>query len=304
MVLRMRIVKGYQIEEIPQVNLPINTPEKLLHLGFGDLGMQLVPLLDSSAYSITGVCRRAYAQNYSHLRIRNHDLFQRETFTELLQQAFDVIVISMTPAVRSDEGYQQAYVQTCDYLIQQLQQVNWRPRLILFVSSTSVYAQSSGEWVDENSLTEPTEFNGKRLLEAEARLRQSGFPVCVVRFSGIYGPGRDRLINQVKTGKLSASNAYTNRIHIEDCARVLAHLIQLQKVKSLESVYLASDSCPATLNQVHLWLAEKMAIKNSTIAGESVPGGKRISNSRLLSSGFEFLYEGFEEGYSKLINDY
>ena len=286
------------------MNLPINTPEKLLHLGFGDLGMQLVPLLDPSVYSITGVCRRAHAHNYSHLEICNRDLFQQDTFVELFQQAFDVIVISMTPAVRSDEGYQQAYVQTCDYLIQQLQQVNWRPRLIVFVSSTSVYAQSNGEWVDESSPTEPAEFNGKRLLEAENLLLRSGFPVCVVRFSGIYGPGRDRLINQVKTGQLSASKAYTNRIHIDDCARVLAHLIQLQKLKSLDSVYLASDSCLATLNQVHLWLAEKMAIKNWTISGDEIPGGKRISNSRLLHSGFEFLYEGYEQGYSNLINDY
>lgn len=286
------------------MTLPINTPEKLLHLGFGDLGMRLVPLLDPSAYCITGVCRRAHEQSYSHLRIRNHDLFQRETFTELLQQAFDVIVISMTPAVRSDQGYQQAYVQTCDYLIQELQQVTWRPRLILFVSSTSVYAQSNGEWVDENSLAEPSEFNGKRLLEAENLLLRSGFPVCVVRFSGIYGPGRDRLINQVKTGKLSASKAYTNRIYIDDCARVLAHLIQLQKLKSLDSVYLASDSCPVTLNEVHLWLAEKLAIENWMIAGDKVSGGKRISNSRLLNSGFEFLYEGYEQGYSNLISEY
>ena len=208
------------------MTLPNNTPEKLLHLGFGDLGLHLVPLLSPSAYSITGVCRRTHQHQYSHLDICNRDLFQQQTFSEIFKQAYDVIVISMTPAHRSDEGYQQAYVQTCENLIKQLQQISWRPRFILFVSSTSVYAQSNGEWVDENSSTEPTEFNGRRLLEAEHLLQQSGFPVCIVRFSGIYGPGRDRLINQVKTGKLSASNAYTNRIHIEDCARVLAHLIE------------------------------------------------------------------------------
>ena len=286
------------------MTLPNNTPEKLLHLGFGDLGLHLVPLLSPSAYSITGVCRRTHQHQYSHLDICNRDLFQQQTFSEIFKQAYDVIVISMTPAHRSDEGYQQAYVQTCENLIKQLQQISWRPRFILFVSSTSVYAQSNGEWVDENSSTEPTEFNGRRLLEAEHLLQQSGFPVCIVRFSGIYGPGRDRLINQVKTGKLSASNAYTNRIHIEDCARVLAHLIERQKTTKLDSIYLASDSSPATLNEVHLWLAEKLAIENWAIVGDEISSGKRISNTRLLDSGFELLYTNYKTGYGDLINRY
>ncbi len=284
------------------MNLPINRPEKLLHLGFGDLGLRLVPLLNPSVYSITGVCRRTHEHQYSHLEICNRDLFQQQTFVDLFKRAFDVIVISMTPAVRSDEGYQQAYVQTCENLIKQLQQVNWRPRLIVFVSSSSVYAQTNGEWVDESSPTAPTEFNGKRLLEAENRLRESGFSVCVVRFSGIYGPGRDRLINQVKTGKLSASQAYTNRIHIEDCARVLAHFIEKQKTSSVDDLYLATDSCPETFHQVQQWLAEQLQIKDWALSDDTNErGNKKVSNSRLLNTGFEFLYPGYRQGYARLL---
>jgi nucleoside-diphosphate-sugar epimerase len=303
MVVCLKIAKGYQIEEIPQVNLPPNKIEKLLHLGFGDLGMRLVHLLNPADYKITAICRSPREHNFDHLEIYNGDLFQQHSFTEILQQPFDVIVLSMTPAARSLEAYQQAYVQTCDYLVNRLRSVNWRPRLILFVSSTSVYGQSMGEWINETSPAHPTKFNGNVLLQAEKLIGESDLPVCVVRFSGIYGPGRNRLIDQIKTGNLSASQAYTNRIHVNDCARVLAHLIQKQKQEKIESLYLASDSCPASLNEIHLWLAAQLGIKNPVISGEDKSKGKRIDSQRLLQSGFSFLYADYKQGYSSLLTD-
>ena len=61
---------------------------------------------------------------------------------------------------------------------------------MFFTSSTGVYAQTHGEWVDEDSPTEPVRYAGKRLLEGERLLLSGPFPATIVRLAGIYGPGR------------------------------------------------------------------------------------------------------------------
>src|SRR5256886_16983899 len=64
------------------------------------------------------------------------------------------------------------------------------PRRFLYVSSTSVYGQRDGEEVDETSATEPVEESGRVVLEAESVLRSVCPEAVVLRFAGIYGPGR------------------------------------------------------------------------------------------------------------------
>ena len=118
---------------------------------------------------------------------------------------------------------------TVTALLNTLASLNTQPRLIVFVSSTSVYGQKDASWVNEDSPAEPVSYSGKRLLEAEQLLLDSPHTICNVRFSGIYGPGRQRLIRQVIEGHGTAKEPllYSNRIHADDCAGVLAHLIEL-----------------------------------------------------------------------------
>ena len=105
-----------------------------------------------------------------------------------------------------------------------------------FASSTSVYAQHQGEWVDETSPTESESFSGRCIRHGEQLLADYPWPAVAVRFGGIYGPGRTRLIDSVRDGSASRSPGapiYTNRIHRDDCARVLEHLLDLPKEGSL-----------------------------------------------------------------------
>jgi nucleoside-diphosphate-sugar epimerase len=117
------------------------------------------------------------------------------------------------------------------------------PSHFFLVSSTSVYGQQKGEWVDETSPTEPTGFAGKRLLESEQVLRDGPFRGTVVRFGGIYGPRRIGLIERVRSGGAVVSRAtrYTNRIHRDDCAGALRHLA---KLATPDDLYLGVDSEP------------------------------------------------------------
>lgn len=277
--------------------------EKLLIIGCGDIGQRLAQCLPHDVYEVTGL-RRNPPQASAHLIYKTCDVNDRAQLSQVLQQNFSVIIITMTPGDRSDAGYQRAYVQTCQNVVDELHAQSLQPRLLIFVSSSAVYAQMDAGWVNENSATEPESFSGKRLLEAEAIIQNSGFTNSVVRFSGIYGPGRNRLIELVRQAKASASTHFTNRIHADDCARCLAHLIELNRDgQHLQSIYLASDSYPATMLEVVTWLAGQMNVENFlSDSAVNERGNKRCSNQRLLDSGFIFRYPDFREGYVELIN--
>lgn len=281
-----------------------NPREKLLIIGCGDIGQRLARRISPLGYSVTGL-RRMATNDLDYLQYRQCDVTRPDEIRPVLAEGFDVIVISMTPAERSDAGYQKAYVETCQQLVAGLRELALTPRLILFVSSTAVYGQHDGSWVDETSPTQPEGFSGKRLLEAEQTLLGSGYHCSMVRFSGIYGPGRNRLIEQVINQRASASPHFTNRIHAEDCAGALAHLIERDKKQPLDTVYLATDSTPTPMVEVVTWIAQQLGI-NDFLAADAMNerGNKRISNQRLLDTGHRLDYPDFRLGYRELLADY
>lgn len=284
------------------MNSQFLSKERVLIVGCGDIGRRLAQCLSQDVYEVTGL-RRTPSADLPYLRYQTCDVTEPVQLTEILKQDFSVIVITMTPAERSDKGYERAYAQTCQNLVSALQVQSLKPRLLIFVSSSAVYAQVDGSWVDESSSTEPEGFSGKRLLEAEAIIQNSGFANTIMRFSGIYGPNRNRLIEQVRQGKASSSSHFTNRIHADDCAGSLAHLIELnRKGTQLQSIYLATDNVPMPMVEVVTWLAGQMGV-DEFLSNDAVNerGNKRCSNQRLLDSGFVFRYPSFKEGYAAVL---
>ena len=278
--------------------------EKCLIVGFGDLGRRLATRLTALDYAVFGVSRSQRKE--SGVELSQCDATDAAQVTQLFAQAFDILVIILTPDEASDAGYRRAYVDSMANITQLLQRQTWQPRLVLFVSSTGVYGQADGSWVDESSPTAPTRYSGRRLLEAERLLLDTKLPGCAVRFSGIYGPGRERLLNQVRRGEpcLREPGAFTNRIHAEDCAAVLTHLIERQAAgAALAPVYLASDQAPVARWEVMQWLAAEMAVPLEVVESDSGRTTKRCSNKLLRASGFEFSYPSFREGYGALIDD-
>jgi nucleoside-diphosphate-sugar epimerase len=217
---------------------------------------------------------------------------------------------------RSDAAYRRAYVDGLARLIERLARQPAPPRRLLFTSSTSVYAQREGEWVDEASPTEPREFPGRRLLEAEALLRAAPFPCTALRLGGIYGPGRTSLVARAARGERGGP-AFTNRIHRDDAAAALAHLAALPDAAPC---YVGVDCEPAPEAEVLAWLAQRLgapaaagAAPRPAAAGEAPPapegetprprprGSKRCRNARLLASGYRFRYPTYREGYAALL---
>ncbi len=220
----------------------------------------------------------------------------------------DVVFYTAAADERSDAGYRRAYVDGLARLIERLARMEHPPQRLLFTSSTAVYGQQQGEWVDETSATEPVGFAGRRLLEAEALVRAAPFAGTVLRLGGIYGPGRVSLIAEALRRSPSEPEAiphYTNRIHRDDAAAALAHLAGLPE--ALDCL-VGVDSEPAPQREVLAWLAERLGAARSEAPRTPVPtsarrarGSKRCRNTRLLGTGFRFRYPSYREGYAALL---
>lgn len=269
--------------------------KNIVFIGFGDIASRVCAELPE--YRKTGVARS------SKPLPEGVDFWQGaadapEMLARLAAQNWQVAVITLTPDEFTDLGYRQAYVDTLEHLV-----AAWRarpPKLILFVSSTSVYGQTDGSWVNEDSATESSNFSGQRILEAEQVLRTSGMRHSVLRCAGIYGPKRDFLLRQVRAGKGGGSADYTNRIHVEDCAGFIAHLVRLFEAgEPISDTYLVCDSRPAPGKDVRAWLAQRLGLSaGDLIETTSARGGnKRCANNRLLSTGYRLRYPDYQAGY-------
>lgn len=216
----------------------------------------------------------------------------------------DLVFYTASADERSDDAYRAAYV---DGLRNLLEALGARPpRRVLFTSSTAVYAQTNGEWVDESSATEPTHFSGRRLLAGERLLAASGIPAVTLRLGGIYGPSRTRLIDAARGGRPATRRGalrYVNRIHRDDCVGALAHLAVL---RAPASVYVGVDEEPAREEDVLAWLAGRLGVPpaagRAPAASSSGGGaGKRCSSERLVASGYRLRFPTFREGYEALL---
>jgi nucleoside-diphosphate-sugar epimerase len=266
---------------------------RLLIAGCGDIGIRLAGILNRNEWQTFGLRRKVQALPDSIDPV-SADLLDAESLSKVAGR-WDGIIYQATPDRRDPDAYRRAYVDGFENLLSVVE----ASRLI-FVSSTAVYGQDDGSLVDENSATEPLAFNGRILLEAERGAIEAGG--LAVRFSGIYGPGREYLINQVRGGKASCREQppqWTNRIHADDCAAVLAHLLELE---APDSIYCASDDEPAPRCLVLDWLAEHLGVVGPARQDSDFSGqGKRISNQRLRASGYDFRYPDFRSGYGDLL---
>lgn len=274
----------------------------VLIAGCGDVGTRLALRLIRSDYQVWGL-RRDISQLPGLIHAIQGDLGESEHFP-LLPSTLDAVVYCAAAGQRSEAVYRRAYVKGLQNVLRQLEQQAIAVKRILFTSSTAVYGQSQGEWVDENSTTEPNEFSGRILLEAEQCLANSGLEFSVLRLGGIYGPGRTRLIRQVKEGALEVCDEYpqyTNRIHSDDCAGVLQHLLELDTV---QSHYLVVDNEPVSRAEVADWLAAQLDVvspKRVTRSQLEEGQNKRCNNRRLRDSGYRLLYPSYREGYGALL---
>ncbi|WP_017429201.1 SDR family oxidoreductase [Vreelandella jeotgali] len=278
----------------------------VLIIGCGDLGTTLGRELVARGHSVTGVRRHADALAGTGIEPLALDLNALDhAGADALPEA-DYVIYTVSADRFEESAYQSAYRDGLQRVLAVLQQHANPPRQVLFVSSTSVYGQQDGEVINEQSPTSASSFSGRLMREAEQSLLDHPLPGTVVRFSGIYGPGRDRLIRQVAEGRVAAvtPEIYTNRIHRDDCTGILDFLIQRrERGEHIEPLYLCSDSEPATKHEVMAWLARQLRVEATETLQTPLRRrtNKRCDNTRIVESGYRFRYPDFREGYTQVL---
>ena len=276
---------------------------KILFAGCGDIAQRVPPKMNS-AHEFFGLKRQStlLANGINPLV---GDLTDVACLDRIFTEGFDVVVATLTPDRMTKEGYQKAYVNSSAALALAINNAVYKPKLVIWVSSTSVYGQNLGAWVDEDSPASSTAFSGQALRQAEENILALPCATIVVRFSGIYGPGRTRMLDQVLAGVGCADQPeqWGNRIHSEDCAGVIGHLIsQNEQQIPLLKLYVATDCEPVTQYELRGWLAEKLSV--SLVEHQaSARSARRCSNKKLLDSGYNFIFPSYREGYSALIKE-
>ncbi len=272
---------------------------KVLLIGCGDIGIRLTSAQPN--YRYWGV-RRNVAQLPDIITPIAQDLNEHASLTNCWPVKFDYWLVTLTPAERSETAYRRAYVENLSALLVSAGKANYLPRHLVFISSTSIYGDAE-PWVNEDSDLNPSHFSGRCMAEAENLIKNSGVSYTIVRCSGIYGPGRNHLLNSVKKGLATERDGrWSNRIHIDDCVGVVKFIFeQVQEGQPVPKVLLASDDCPASLNEVKAWLAHKLGM-NYFEEKSSEPLGKRCDNQRLREFGYSFKYPSYREGYASILD--
>lgn len=282
---------------------------RVLVAGAGYVGAQLAQRLARAGHEVLALRRSSpppleSGSNASgEVRWLACDLGDARALDALPLPGIDALAYLVAADARDDDAYRRAYVDGLANLLARVRSGSTLQR-VLFVSSTSVYAQDDGSWVDEASPTLPAQFSGRRVLEGEAVARASGCEASALRLGGIYGPGRTSLLERVRSGaaRLPSAPHFTNRVHCDDAARASEHLLALPRVAPC---YVGVDCEPSDQADVLRWLAARLGAAPPRGVPEAHAGratGKRCRNDLLRASGFTFAYPSYREGYGALLS--
>ena len=278
----------------------------VLIAGCGDVGCRLGLQLLQDGWQVYGLRRNVAALPAGILPVAG-DLAAVDCPADWPAQPLDYLVYCAAATGSGEAAYRAAYVDGPARVLGWLRQRGQTVKRLLFVSSTGVYGQMDGEWVDETSECAPAGYSGQLLLEGEHLLQASGLPVSSVRLAGIYGPGRQWLLNQVRSGYRVPVEPpqYGNRIHADDAAGLLAFLLQADQAgKVLDSLYIGVDDAPAPLSEVVDWLRGELGVSSEAPQAVSRrPGSKRCSNARARALGWVPRYADYRAGYRALLQE-
>lgn len=292
----------------------------ILVAGLGDLGHAIAHRFQAEGHQVSGIRRQSIA-------IPGVDLYPQDLASDpilLPPEQIDLLYIVLTPTERSVEGYQNAFLTAPTRLLDAIAAQQPLPPLV-FVSSTAVYGQLSG-WVSEQTPPKPDQYNGRILLAAEEELSLRTLST-IVRFSGIYGPGRNRMLNKARTlsealqadaNAAAPEPVWSNRIHSADCVSLLCVIGQRWlDGEMVPPLVIGTDNMPCLNTTVLNWIAQQQDL-TLALAEPDIAPGKRIRSdylSDLINSTnetspdsrngkrFTLRYPDFRAGYRELIND-
>jgi nucleoside-diphosphate-sugar epimerase len=280
--------------------------QRILIAGCGYVGTALATELAAAGHEVFAL-RRSNKPLPGGVAAVQADLTDSASLAQL-PQSLDAVVYAAAADGSTEEAYRSAYVTGLGNLLKALQEQVAPPSRAIFTSSTGVYAQDDGEWVDETSPAEAAKYTGAVMREAEECLWASGLRGVSLRLGGIYGPGRTRLIESVAKGNAVTvidRTRYANHQHRGDCAGALHHLLCLPDPAPC---YIGVDCEPAERGAMLDWIADELGVaRPRRVHPDEAPqfrgGNKRCSNKLLVDSGYVFRYPTYREGYGSLLDE-
>jgi nucleoside-diphosphate-sugar epimerase len=132
---------------------------------------------------------------------------------------------------------------------------------VIYISTTGVYGDAGGDWVDEATPPAPTREGGRASLAAEGVLRAHPLAerAVILRLAGIYGPGRVPFLEQLRSGEPipAVETGYLNLIHVDDAARIVDRAATVA-LSNLPRVYCVSDGCPLIRGEYYREVARRI----------------------------------------------
>jgi nucleoside-diphosphate-sugar epimerase len=228
----------------------------------------------------------------------------------------DWLVFTASSGGRGADAARRIYVDGLQTVVESFGARDFQPAQLVYTSSTGVYGDHDGGWVDEATELEPTTGKTRVLAEAERIAREvapeHGISGTVVRLAGLYGPHRYRLDRYLEG---PVTEGYLNMIHRDDAAGVIEFALESVDVELLVAV----DDEPVDKWTFADWLADECGVERppkrtkverlndddlSEAARRRIVTSKRCSNDRLREFGHEFLYPTYREGYRAAIDAY
>jgi nucleoside-diphosphate-sugar epimerase len=270
--------------------------KKVAILGCGFVGVRAARLFARAGWDVTGVTQSASSAARlagEPFRVLACDITDAASLMAARElQDADAVISAASSGRGGEEAYRAVYLRGIQNAIACL-----NPGRMLFVSSTSVYAQNDGSWVTEESPALPLPATSRILRDAEDVALQHGG--IAARLAGIYGPGRSVLLRKFleKTAVIEGDGSrHINQIHADDAAGALFHLIAHDLPPG---IYNVADDCPATQLACYQWIAERL--------GQPIPPrgpidtarkrgvtDKRVSNAKLRSLGWTLKYPSLQ----------
>jgi nucleoside-diphosphate-sugar epimerase len=281
--------------------------------GFGQVAKNFVEKLSIEKYNITLATTSRSESSKENFHGINYNSFQfnSESFDKNLVvelKKANHILVSIPP-----ENQEDLVIKNFSKSIED-SEVKW----ITYLSATSVYGDHKGEWVNENSKTNPTSNNGVARLKAEKAWvsleKNKKLPIQIFRLSGIYSNKKNILI-RLKSGDVKLINKrdhYFSRIHVDDIANILFK--SLSKFISGE-IYNISDDKPSSSEEVALFGAKILDIKNiekievDKIKNEMLKSfyseSKKVSNKKIKNYfNYSFKFPSYVEGLNYIKNNF
>ena len=267
-------------------------PEALL-VGCGDLGARIGLLLADRGVPVLALRRRA-DRVPAPLVGRSVDLTREAP--DLGDVRPRLLVVSLTARPRTEEAYRETYVEGMSRALDALAAP---PDRAVLVSSTAVLPSRDQPGLeDETGPAAPSDGPGRMLLAAEDAFHERLPHGTVLRLSGLYGGASTRLLDQVREGRVSDPHRWTNRVHRDDAAAAVVHL--LTRDARPDALYLGTDDEPAQLGDVATHLARQLGVEPPAPADPALGHGKRLSNARLRATGWAPEFASYREGYAEV----